>query len=143
MKRHLAIGGIVILAAALGAGGGALAERAPYAVPLDSRIRTVAFEKDNVVVVYGTIGVSTMIVLGDDERIATVAIGDSLAWQAVPDQSKRYLFIKPLDKTAVTNMNIVTNKRIYNLSLRAGATSSRVVSNCDFHIPTKSRRRVS
>jgi len=87
MKRHLAIGGIVILAAALGAGGGALAERAPYAVPLDSRIRTVAFEKDNVVVVYGTIGVSTMIVLGDDERIATVAIGDSLAWQAVPDQS--------------------------------------------------------
>ena len=73
MKRHLAIGAIVILATALGAGGGALAERAPYAVPLDTRIRTVAFEKDNVVVVYGTIGVSTMIVLGNDERIATVA----------------------------------------------------------------------
>ena len=135
MRRHLAIGGIVILAAALGAAGGALAERAPYAVPLDSRIRTVAFEKDNVVVVYGTIGVSTMIVLGDDERIATVAIGDSLAWQAVPDQSKRYLFIKPLDKTAVTNMNIVTNKRIYNLILRAGATSSRVVFKLRFSYP--------
>ncbi len=134
MRRHLAIGGIVILAAALGAGK-AIAERAPYAVPLDSRIRTVAFEKDNVVVVYGTIGVSTMIVLGDDERIATVAIGDSLAWQAVPDQSKRYLFIKPLDKTAVTNMNIVTNKRIYNLILRAGATSSRVVFKLRFSYP--------
>ena len=81
------------------------------------------------------IGVSTMIVLGDDERIATVAIGDSLAWQAVPDQSKRYLFIKPLDKTAVTNMNIVTNKRIYNLILRAGATSSRVVFKLRFSYP--------
>jgi type IV secretion system protein VirB9 len=135
MKRHLAIGAIVILATALGAGGGALAERAPYAVPLDTRIRTVAFEKDNVVVVYGTIGVSTMIVLGNDERIATVAIGDSLAWQAVPDQSKRYLFIKPLDKTAVTNMNIVTNKRIYNLILRAGATNSRVVFKLRFSYP--------
>ena len=135
MKRPLAISGIVILAAALASAGGALAERAPYAVPLDSRIRTVVFEKDNVVVVYGTIGVSTMIVLGDDERIATVAIGDSLAWQAVPDQSKRYLFIKPLDKTAVTNMNIVTNKRIYNLILRAGATSSRVVFKLRFSYP--------
>lgn len=98
----------------------AMAERAPRPVPADSRIRTVAFEKDNVVMLYGTMGVSTMIVFGEDERIATVAMGDTLAWQAVPDQSKRFLFLKPLERDAATNMNVVTNKRIYNFVLKPG-----------------------
>ena len=99
----------------------AWAERAPRSVPSDFRIRTVAFERDNVVMLYGTMGVSTMVVFGDDERIATVAMGDTMAWQAVPDQSKRFLFIKPLERDAATNMNIVTNKRIYNFVLKPGS----------------------
>ena len=65
--------------------------------------------------------------LGDDEKIETVALGDSLAWQAVPDQSKRYLFIKPLEKDAVTNMTVVTRKRIYSFILRADSRSARRV----------------
>jgi len=55
--------------------------------------------------------------------------------------AKRYLFIKPLDKTAVTNMNIVTNKRIYNLILRAGATNSRVVFKLRFSYPDEESSR--
>ena len=101
-------------------GGAAQAETAPRALKADERIRTVAFEKDNVVFLAGTMGVSTMIVFDDEETIATVAMGDSLSWQAVPDQSKHYLFIKPLERDAVTNMNVVTTKRIYNFVLRAG-----------------------
>lgn len=114
---------LAIVIGAVSAGQGALAERAPRAVPADYRIRTVPFERDNVVMLYGTMGVSTMIVFGEDERIATVAMGDTLAWQAVPDQSKRFLFIKPLDRDAATNMNVVTNKRIYNFVLKPGALS--------------------
>ncbi|MFW8584174.1 TrbG/VirB9 family P-type conjugative transfer protein [Rhizobium beringeri] len=60
---------------------------------------------------------STMIVFNQDEEIATVAMGDSLAWQAVPDQSKRFLFIKPLQPDAQTNMNVVTSKRVYTFFL--------------------------
>jgi type IV secretion system protein VirB9 len=100
--------------------GAAEAETTPHAVKADDRIRTVAFEKDNVVFLAGTMGVSTMIVFDDEETIATVAMGDSMSWQAVPDQSKHYLFIKPLERDAVTNMNVVTTKRIYNFVLRAG-----------------------
>jgi type IV secretion system protein VirB9 len=99
--------------------GVAVAESNPRAVRADQRIRTVAFETDDVVFLKGTMGVSTMIVFDDDERIATVAMGDSQSWQAVPDQSKRYLFIKPLERDAATNMNVVTNKRIYNFVLHA------------------------
>jgi type IV secretion system protein VirB9 len=100
--------------------GAANAETAPRALKADQRIRSVVFEKDNVVFLEGTTGVSTMIVFDDEETIATVAMGDSLSWQAVPDQSKHYLFIKPLERDAVTNMNVVTTKRIYNFILRTG-----------------------
>lgn len=97
------------------------AESLPKAVKADERIRTVPFQKDNIIYLAGMMGVSTMIVFNDDEKIATVAMGDSVAWQAVPDQSKQYLFIKPLEPNAVTNMNIVTSKRVYNFML-TGAT---------------------
>ena len=109
---------LVTLAIGLGVGS-AQAETAPRPVKADARIRTVVFDKDNVVFLAGTMGVSTMIVFDDEETIATVAMGDSLSWQAVPDQSKHYLFIKPLERNAVTNMNVVTTRRIYNFVLRA------------------------
>lgn len=113
----------------------ALAEQAPRAVIQDSRIRTVPFQRDNVVVVHGALGVSTMVAFGDDERIETVAIGDSVGWQAVPDQSKRFLFIKPLETHAVTNMNVVTRKRIYNFLLRAVDNRASVVFKIRFTYP--------
>jgi len=111
---------IGILVLGLLCAGAANAETAPRALKADERIRSVVFEKDNVVFLEGTMGVSTMIVFDDEETIATVAMGDSLSWQAVPDQSKHYLFIKPLERDAVTNMNVVTTKRIYNFVLRTG-----------------------
>lgn len=113
----------------------AFAEQAPRAVIQDSRIRTVPFQRDNVVVVHGALGVSTMVAFGDDERIETVAIGDSVGWQAVPDQSKRFLFIKPLEPHAVTNMNVVTRKRIYNFLLRAVDNRASVVFKVRFTYP--------
>ena len=111
---------IGILVLGLLCAGAANAETAPRALKADERIRSVVFAKDNVVFLEGTMGVSTMIVFDDEETIATVAMGDSLSWQAVPDQSKHYLFIKPLERDAVTNMNVVTTKRIYNFVLRTG-----------------------
>lgn len=106
----------------------AVAERSPLPLPADSRLRTVPFEKDNVVTIWGTRGVSTIIVLGDDEKIATVALGDTIGWQAVPDQSKQFLFIKPLEPGAVTNMTVVTTrKRIYSFILRTSSGHDRRV----------------
>ncbi|MPR08860.1 P-type conjugative transfer protein VirB9 [Microvirga tunisiensis] len=113
------------LAALLALSSGASAELVPTAVRADQRIRTVTYHKDNVVSLAGTLGVSTMIVFGEDEQIATVAMGDSVSWQAVPDKSKSFLFIKPLERDAVTNMNVVTNKRIYNFLLKAGASNNK------------------
>jgi type IV secretion system protein VirB9 len=126
----------IALALSLLTGHAAWAESNPRPVPADQRIRTVTFQKDNVVFLTGTMGISTMIVFGEEEHIATVAMGDSQSWQAVPDQSKRYLFIKPLERDAVTNMNVVTSKRIYNFVLRAAAPgSARAVYKLRFAYP--------
>jgi type IV secretion system protein VirB9 len=106
------------------------AESLPRAVPADQRIRTVPFQKDNIIYLAGMMGVSTMIVFNEDEKIATVAMGDSVAWQAVPDQSKQFLFIKPLQPDAETNMNVVTTKRVYNFVLngaKPGNTKQAVI----------------
>lgn len=95
----------------------ALAEATPAAVWADPRIKTVSYQKDNIISVLGMMGLSTMIEFNPDERIATVTMGDTVAWQAVPDRSGRYLFIKPLNPNAVTNMNVVTSVRVYNFML--------------------------
>ena len=110
------------------------AEESPRPVRQDSRIRTVAFDKDNVVV-DGALGVSTMIMFGDDEHIDTVAIGDSVGWQAVPDESKRFLFIKPLEPDATTNLNVVTTHRVYNFTLRTVTNRAGVVYRVRFVFP--------
>jgi type IV secretion system protein VirB9 len=116
----------LVALALIGMCGAALAEENPHPLRQDARIRTVAFQRDNVVVVDGALGVSTMIMFGDDEHIDTVAIGDSVAWQAVPDQSKRFLFIKPIEPGAVTNMNVVTTQRVYNFILRMAGNEAGV-----------------
>jgi len=115
---------VLALGAVLAFSAAAHAESAPAPVAADRRIRTVTFKKDEVVLLLGTMGVSTMIVFGEGEHIATVALGDSQSWQAVPDASKEYLFIKPIERDAVTNMNVVTSKRIYNFVLKSVAPGS-------------------
>lgn len=96
----------------------AFAESLPKSVKADARIRVVPFQENNVVYLGGMMGISTMLVFNEDEKISTIAMGDTVAWQAVPDQSKRFMFIKPLEANAVTNMNVITSKRVYNFILR-------------------------
>jgi len=109
----------------LGSLAPAWAESDPKSVKTDPRIRTVVYQKDQVVSLLAMMGVSTMIVFRDDEQIATVTMGDTVAWQAVPDQSRHFLFIKPVEPNAVTNMNVVTNsssgQRVYNFILHGAA----------------------
>lgn len=116
----------------------ALAESTPRSVKADERIRTVTHQKDNIVFLSGMMGVSTMVVFNDDEQISTVAMGDSQSWQAVPDQSKKFLFIKPLEPNAVTNMNVVTTRRVYNFMMKGArlAIPGTLSSSCGFPIRT-------
>ncbi len=95
----------------------ALAAQTPAPGRLDPRVTTVTYQLNNVVKVYATYGISTMIIFDEEEKFETLSLGDTESWQVVPSEKGNILFVKPVAKNVVTNMNIVTTKRIYYLEL--------------------------
>lgn len=89
----------------------------------DPRIRYITFNNNAVVTVPAGLGVSTMIQLGNSEVIETISAGDTESWSIVPKKGSSILFVKPLREKAETNVNIVTNQRVYALLLK-GSTSA-------------------
>nr|WP_210294247.1 TrbG/VirB9 family P-type conjugative transfer protein [Rhizobium sp. BK060] len=93
------------------------AARTPLAGRLDPRVTSVVYRPDDVVRVFATYGISTMIIFDEDERFETIAVGDTDSWDIVPADKANILFVKPKAKNVATNMNVVTTKRIYYLEL--------------------------
>jgi type IV secretion system protein VirB9 len=113
--------GFLLLLGLLGSGAPSIAqaEELPWAGRYDARVREVSFRPDEVVAINGSYGVSTMIVLSDDEKIETLALGDSVAWKVEPNKRGNIIFVKPVETNAFSNLNVVTTKRIYSFLLRA------------------------
>jgi type IV secretion system protein VirB9 len=95
------------------------AEVMPAPGRADPRIRNVTYNKDNVTAIDATYGTSTMIELQADEKIETLALGDSMAWKVEPNRKGDIIFLKPIEKNAQSNLNVVTDKRIYSFILRS------------------------
>ena len=87
----------------------------------DPHIQTVFYQPDRVIDLKGAVGWQIMIEFGPDERIENVSIGDSTAWQVVPNKRARMLFLKPLNAKASTNMTVITTARQYSFNLSVGA----------------------
>ncbi len=116
MRGHLLA---LVLVAAVIASWPARAETTPVPGLVDPRIRTVTYNANNVVAIDASYGISTMIVLGDAEHIETIAVGDSLAWRVEPNKHGNIIFLKPVAPHAATDMNVVTDQRLYTFSLRS------------------------
>lgn len=108
---------LAALALATALAGPAMAADAPRPGAVDPRIRTVAYDPDQVVRLTGYFGIQTMLEFAPDERIENVSIGDALGWQVTPNKKANLLFLKPLDRTAATNMTVVTDRRRYVFEL--------------------------
>lgn len=110
----------ILLAGALATVGSlptAFAAQTPASGRLDPRVTSVVYQPNNVVRVFATYGISTMIIFDEDEKFETVALGDTESWDVVPTDKGNILFVKPKAKQVTTNMNVVTTKRIYYLEL--------------------------
>lgn len=108
---------LAALALGVALSGPALATETPRPGAVDSRIRTVAYDPDQVVRLTGYFGIQTMLEFAPDERIENVSIGDAMGWQVTPNKKANLLFLKPLDRTAATNMTVVTDRRRYVFEL--------------------------
>jgi type IV secretion system protein VirB9 len=87
----------------------AVALQVPSAGERDERVRTVVYDAANVVKINGVMRASTQIMFAEDEEIAHVAIGDSMAWEVAPAGS--ILFLKPREAHPPTNLQVVTTRR--------------------------------
>lgn len=94
------------------------AEKSPKSLAIDSRIKVVNFDENNVVKVMGHDLIQTSIQFHPNESILDVSSGDSLAWQwNIAAGRNNILFIKPMLQDSDTNMKVITNKRIYEFRL--------------------------
>lgn len=83
----------------------------------DTRIQAIEYRNDQVVRLRATPGFQVTVELASDERIESIALGDSSAWQVTPNRAGNVLFVKPLQVSAPTNMTIITDVRTYNFEL--------------------------
>ncbi len=82
----------------------------------DPRVQSVAFQPDQVVALAVAPGYQLMLEFAPDERIESVAVGDSAAWQVTPNRSGDRVFIKAL-QALPSNLTVVTSARLYAFDL--------------------------
>lgn len=100
------------------------AGKAPKAGSKDARVKTITYNDNEVFAVRAHYGFSTAIEFSEREKIETISMGDSEAWQVMKPNRPNILFIKPLDENAATNMTVLTTQRVYSFILTADNAES-------------------
>lgn len=125
MMRSISLAALLALSVATGVH----AVETPKGGPADGRIKVVDYDPWQVIRVTGVFRTATQIVLGEDETILHVALGDTTGWDVAAE--KNILFVKPKAPRAPTNL-IVTTQRgsetrnyTFELATRAGASTAR------------------
>jgi type IV secretion system protein VirB9 len=113
MKRGLAL---FCLCAALPVA----AQMRPSPSDGDRRIQSVRYDPDQVVTLEVASGTQLSVALLSGERIETIAVGDSAAWQLSTSKRGDYLFVKNLGAGGSTNATVVTDARVYSFEFIAG-----------------------
>ncbi len=112
----------------------AYAGKHPRGTTTDARVKTFTYSENEVYALRGHYGFSTVIEFSPKERIESISIGDSLAWQVVKPNRPNLMFIKPLEENAETNMTVITSKRLYTFALSAGKATSEESGDLTFRL---------
>lgn len=94
-----------------------------FALPVlaqgDPRLRSVPYVAEAVTVLKVVPGFVATVVLSPDERIESIAVGNSAAWEVTASKSGDHLFVRPLMPGITTNVEVVTDTRHYSLLLQS------------------------
>lgn len=88
----------------------------------DPRLQDIPYVSDQIVTLRGSPGYLLTVELSPDEEVQSIAIGDSGGWQASANRKGDFLFLKPLQAGASTNMTVITNVRTYQFDLIAASS---------------------
>ncbi len=97
-----------------------VAAQAPLAA-IDPRLQTVLYDPDRIVQLSVSSGYQLMVAFSSGERIETIAVGDSSAWQVTGNKRGDALFIKAIQPSGGTNLTVVTDARVYAFDLVSSA----------------------
>ncbi|MDI4655176.1 MULTISPECIES: P-type conjugative transfer protein VirB9 [Xanthobacter] len=105
MKRAVLFAAVVSVCLA----SAAQALETPSSAPQDNRVRFVDYEPYNITRIVGSLRSSVQVEFAEDEEIAHVALGNTVAWEVAP--AGNILFLKPRENQPVTNISVVTTRR--------------------------------
>ncbi len=109
--------GITVIAVMLIMASQANALQTPRRLSKESKFRTYVYNPNEIYQYLGHYLYQSYIEFEENEQINTISMGDSTAWQIVPQENR--LFLKPVGDYPQTNMTVITNKRIYHFELDA------------------------
>ncbi len=95
------------------------AELPATSLPGDSRLVQFEYDADNTFMVLTKPKAVTHMEFGQDEKIVTVAAGDTKNWEVNPTANRRHLFVKPTFEGMETSLTVITDKRSYQFVLRS------------------------
>jgi len=125
---------VVTLALCIGFTAPSHAGKKPRPGSADARVKTIVYNEHEVFSLNAHYGFSTAIEFSSRERIETISLGDSEAWQVMKPNRPNILFIKPLEENAQTNMTVLTSKRIYTFELSADEAGSYYSEDLTFRL---------
>ncbi|GAA4346124.1 P-type conjugative transfer protein VirB9 [Variovorax defluvii] len=119
----------------------------PPAGKVDARVRTVAYNPDDVVTLHGYVGYQIHLQFAEGEEFVNLGSGDNAAFDVGAERN--HFFIKPKEARASTNLTILTNRRAYHFdyvvsaSAPVGAAARRMVYSIRFTYPEDEARALA
>ena len=109
----------------------------PRPMSVDSRLQVINYKSNDVIKFTGFYNYQSIIEFAEGEVIENISMGDTTGWQVVPINHR--MFMKPVEDDAMTNMTVITDKRLYYFELHALQTESmddpRLIFNMKFLYP--------
>lgn len=124
MIRQALLLAVVFLGLWFGIAAPAIAEVSPASMGADARVRSVFYNPVDVVRLDTHLRVNTAIELGAGERIDSVLLGDSEAFEVEVLSNRTTVSVKPVIAGADTNMTIYTGRRVISLAITEGRSRS-------------------
>ncbi|MGH8789864.1 MAG: P-type conjugative transfer protein VirB9 [Cupriavidus necator] len=119
----------------------------PPAGKVDARVRTVAYNPDDVVMLHGYVGYQIHLQFAEGEEFVNLGSGDNAAFDVGAERN--HFFIKPKEARASTNLTVLTNRRAYHFdyvvsaSVPSGAAARRMVYSIRFTYPEDEARALA
>lgn len=98
----------------------------------DHRIRTIAYNANDVVHLLAHYGYTLTVEFAPDELITDRVFGDPDAWEFLPNRNRAK--IRPVQEDATTNLTIWTNRRTYIYEIRATNAKSPRTNDLTYYL---------